>query len=250
MNQNKNEILRRKLKDLRNKNQLTLEELASAIGMSYMSLSRFETGKRVPSDKTLKKIANFYDIPISYFLEQDYFTNDAYGINIIRLNNIYDDSIIAIPIENNNKYNSYRLKFSGKKNEYLHIYQEIGEYSLTGIGTIFLKLDENDVMDLILEIYEKARVIFDKITSVIIYTSVNNSPEIETIIFDGTISEEQLIEDFSDNIDYANIIFGKNDTIFLNTYIENTFKKAITLNYGVLDYDYLKKLYGNTYLNN
>lgn len=247
MNQNKNELLGRKLKDLRNKNQLTLEELASEIGMSYMSLSRFETGKRVPSDKTLKKIANFYDIPISYFLEQDYFTYNDYGINIIKLNNVYDDSILAIPTGTDDKYNTYRLKFSGKKNEYLHIYQEIGEYSLTGIGYQFLNLDQSNVMDLILEIYEKSRVIFDKITSVIIYTSVNNSQEIETIIFDSTINEEQILEDFSDNINYSNIIFGNNDTIFLNTFIENTFNKAITLNYGVLDYDYLKKLYSNTH---
>jgi len=245
VNQNQNELLKRKLKVLRNKNQLTLEELASEIGMSYMSLSRFETGKRIPSDKTLKKIANFYDIPVSYFLEQDYFTYDNYGVNIIKLNSVYDDSILAFPTGIDDKYNTYRLKFSGTKNEYLHIYQEIGEYSLTGIGHQFLNLDQKNVMDLILEIYEKARVIYDKITSVIIYTSINNSQEIETIIFDNTINEEQILKDFSGNIDSSNIIFGNNDTIFLNTFIENTFNKVITLDYGVLDYNYLKKLYCN-----
>lgn len=210
-----------------------------------MSLSRFETGKRIPSDKTLKKIANFYDIPVSYFLEQDYFTYDDYGINIIKLNNVYDDFILAFPTGTDDKYNTYRLKFSGIKNEYLHIYQEIGEYSLTGIGYQFLDIDQKNAMDLVLEIYEKARVIYDKITSLIIYTSINNSQEIETIIFDNTINEEQILEDFSDNIDYTNIIFGNNDTIFLDTFIENTFNKTIALNYGVLDYDYLKKLYSN-----
>lgn len=53
------------------KNKFTQEELAKKIGLSRQALSNIETGKSVPSLKTVVKIAQALDVPIESLL--DYF---------------------------------------------------------------------------------------------------------------------------------------------------------------------------------
>ena len=51
------------------KNKFTQEELAKKIGLSRQALSNIETGKSVPSLKTIVKIAQALDIPIESLLD-------------------------------------------------------------------------------------------------------------------------------------------------------------------------------------
>ena len=53
------------------KNKFTQEELAKRIGLSRQALSNIETGKSVPSLKTVVKIAQVLDVPVATLL--DYF---------------------------------------------------------------------------------------------------------------------------------------------------------------------------------
>ena len=55
-----------RIKELRNKNNLTLRALGQKVNMSSSRLSQYETGKREPRLKTWQKLADFFDVPTSY----------------------------------------------------------------------------------------------------------------------------------------------------------------------------------------
>jgi Zn-dependent peptidase ImmA (M78 family)/DNA-binding XRE family transcriptional regulator len=65
-----------KLKELREKNRLSLQELADQVGVAKQSIHKFENGVVTPSSETLLKIADalkvsysfFYENPVSYNL--------------------------------------------------------------------------------------------------------------------------------------------------------------------------------------
>lgn len=55
-----------RLKELREKNNLTLRELGEKVNMSSSRLSYYETGKRNPKLETWQKLADFFGVPVSY----------------------------------------------------------------------------------------------------------------------------------------------------------------------------------------
>ncbi|MFD1425466.1 helix-turn-helix domain-containing protein [Kroppenstedtia sanguinis] len=56
----------KRLKGLRERENLSREALAKKIGISYWSLSKYETGNREPDIDTLQKIADFFDVSLDY----------------------------------------------------------------------------------------------------------------------------------------------------------------------------------------
>ncbi len=59
-----------RLKQLRNKKNLTLNQLAKYIGTTSMTLSRYENNQRQPDNETLKKIADYFEVSIDYLLDR------------------------------------------------------------------------------------------------------------------------------------------------------------------------------------
>lgn len=57
-----------RLKELRQKNNLTLKELGQKIGMANNTLSQYETGKREPKIETWNKLAEYFNVPTSYLM--------------------------------------------------------------------------------------------------------------------------------------------------------------------------------------
>lgn len=57
-----------RLKELRKRNHLTLEELGHNVGMLNSTLSQYENGKRNPNSEILEKLANFFDVSVPYIL--------------------------------------------------------------------------------------------------------------------------------------------------------------------------------------
>lgn len=57
-----------KLKFLREKNNLSREDLAIALNITYSALSKYETNNRFPDKDTLLKIAKYFDVSIDYLL--------------------------------------------------------------------------------------------------------------------------------------------------------------------------------------
>lgn len=57
-----------RLKELREKNNLTLRALGQEVNMSSSRLSQYETGKREPKIETWDKLAMFFQVPPSYLM--------------------------------------------------------------------------------------------------------------------------------------------------------------------------------------
>lgn len=102
-----------KIRDIRLKKGLTLEELGDKINFNYSNLSKIERGVRTPTLELLEKLAEFYDVPLSYFFGEEAKIPDElkkYGVEWITFveemteKNITPDEIKAI-MEILNKFN-------------------------------------------------------------------------------------------------------------------------------------------------
>lgn len=58
--------MRNRLRQLREKTNLTLSAYSRMIGMPSNTLSQYETGKREPKLKTWEKLANFWEVSVPY----------------------------------------------------------------------------------------------------------------------------------------------------------------------------------------
>lgn len=57
-----------RLKELRQKNHLTLKQLGQELNMRDNTLSQYETGKRNPKLEIWKKLADYFDVSVPYLL--------------------------------------------------------------------------------------------------------------------------------------------------------------------------------------
>lgn len=57
-----------RLKDLREDNDLTQEELSKKLNITRSALSNYEQGTREPSINLLIKIANYFNVTLDYLL--------------------------------------------------------------------------------------------------------------------------------------------------------------------------------------
>ncbi|QHJ84947.1 MAG: hypothetical protein [Caudoviricetes sp.] len=55
-----------RLKELRNRNHLTLKELGQNVGMANNTLSQYENGKRNPNEKVWEQLADYFDVSVPY----------------------------------------------------------------------------------------------------------------------------------------------------------------------------------------
>ena len=60
-----------KLKKLRKEFDLTQEDFANAMGMSFQSVSKWERGDGYPDIELLPIIANYFDVTTDYLLDVD-----------------------------------------------------------------------------------------------------------------------------------------------------------------------------------
>ena len=60
-----------RLKELRQKNNLTLRGLGDKVNMSSSRISQYETGKREPKLETWNKLAEYFNVPTSYLMGTD-----------------------------------------------------------------------------------------------------------------------------------------------------------------------------------
>ena len=62
-------IIGEKIRSIRKKSLLTVDEVAEKIGLSQSMVSQLERGKAKPSLDTLWKLSILFDVPLSYFFE-------------------------------------------------------------------------------------------------------------------------------------------------------------------------------------
>lgn len=59
-------MMKNRIKELRQKNHLTLKEVSQKIGMANNTISQYETGKREPKLETWQKLASFFRVSVPY----------------------------------------------------------------------------------------------------------------------------------------------------------------------------------------
>ena len=72
-----------RIKELREKNNLTLRGLGKEINMSSSRISQYETGKREPKLETWQALANFFDVTVTYLQGIDDKPNTGYSKDYI-----------------------------------------------------------------------------------------------------------------------------------------------------------------------
>ena len=65
-----------KLRELRLKRNLTQQQMAVALDTVQTTYSGWEKDKREPSYEKLKAIANYFQVPIDYLLDNEKYIND------------------------------------------------------------------------------------------------------------------------------------------------------------------------------
>ena len=80
------EILCKRLKQLREENDLTQDDIGLVIGVKKGAVSYYESGRNLPSIVDLTKLADEYDKSLDYFVGRDYnisdCNNELYGEKI------------------------------------------------------------------------------------------------------------------------------------------------------------------------
>lgn len=101
-----------RLKELRQKNKLTLKELGSKVGIPNNSLSQYENGKRQPKIEIWEKLASFFNVSVPYIQGTDRKTFSIDEIIEI-INEYYFESL------NRHKSNTVGSKFVRNVNLYI-----------------------------------------------------------------------------------------------------------------------------------
>lgn len=60
----------KRLKEVRKRNLLTQQELADKLGVSLVTVSRWENGERTPNITIMDKLSKMLNVPISYFTDK------------------------------------------------------------------------------------------------------------------------------------------------------------------------------------
>lgn len=58
--------MKNRIKELRQKNNLTLKGLGKKVGLADNTLSQYETGKRHPKFEVWQKLADYFHVPVPY----------------------------------------------------------------------------------------------------------------------------------------------------------------------------------------
>lgn len=68
-----------RIKEVRKKKGLSLQQVADAVGLGNNTISRYETGKREPKLETWQALANFFDVTVPYLQGIDDKPNTGYS---------------------------------------------------------------------------------------------------------------------------------------------------------------------------
>ena len=67
------ELFSRRFRRLRGRKEVTMVDLAAAIGMSQATISEWEKGNKFPRSGALQQLAIYFNVPMEYFFKEDAF---------------------------------------------------------------------------------------------------------------------------------------------------------------------------------
>lgn len=79
----------KRLSELRKQKGLSQEQLAGDLNISQASISNYESGTTKPDTDILKKIAEYFNVPVAHFFSEEktiFYTNENNGVNIGNFN--------------------------------------------------------------------------------------------------------------------------------------------------------------------
>lgn len=68
-----------RLKELREKQGLTLDDIEEQTGIKRATFSRYENGKSEPKIATWKKLADYFDVSVDYLIGHEKASNHCNG---------------------------------------------------------------------------------------------------------------------------------------------------------------------------
>ncbi|NWK12622.1 helix-turn-helix domain-containing protein [Clostridium cadaveris] len=111
-----------KVKRLRDSKNLTQQELADSINLSQSTIGMIESGKKIGSPATLKKIADFFEVTVDYLLS----TEDKLEMATDSMKRIHDMAQDAL---NDNGFNKIDKLVKENKIETLAAHFENEEFT-------------------------------------------------------------------------------------------------------------------------
>lgn len=96
----------KKMRELRQNKKMSLRELGEAVNINYSHLSRIELGKKNPSLELIEIIAKYYDVPMSYFFDNEHADEEFTDAEKELLENL------ELPLEEIRK--KYKLTLEGR----------------------------------------------------------------------------------------------------------------------------------------
>lgn len=201
-----------RIAELRKEKGLTLQQVADAIGVGNNTISRYENGKREPKLETWVKLANFFNVPVSYLN----------GYENISFYNMRMDTFKAI---SKGKTNSFVMGNLTPKEK-----DDLGGlvYSFASVLAPYIQKIPNDILndDSIKEEisnYNKIRNnILNEITALILYLSEWNTEYSEANkekkLKDKIQMENKLMQKNEEILKKINNLASKNGTISINKY--------------------------------
>jgi transcriptional regulator with XRE-family HTH domain len=139
----KNELLAKRLKDLRKASNYTQEYVASYLNIGRQAYSHYETGRNTPGSETLYSIATLYSIPYQSLLELLVSGNRSYSYETPPVQNSLVNDLSDFLDYMNRPMNEKKLKLlSVKEKELLYYFEKL---SLKDQGDIldFIKIKAN-----------------------------------------------------------------------------------------------------------
>lgn len=179
-----------RLKELREKNNLTLRELGEKVNMSSGRLSQYETGKRNPKLETWQKLADFFGVPVSYLQG----TDDARSLRNYFVHGVINNTQTYNPADS--LINYITTKIEPTLTEIKKLIDE-----LTLIRAINRYLDNKD---------NGVKPIYNPATS----DELNNLDYLKknfSFLFDSAVKEKDIQDVISNAVAQRLIYFSRND---------------------------------------
>lgn len=86
-----------RIKEVRKKKGLSLQQVADAVGVGNNTISRYETGKREPKLETWNKLADYFHVPVAYLKGYTVYTCARCGSYFIPEPNTIRENIKCCP---------------------------------------------------------------------------------------------------------------------------------------------------------
>ena len=86
-----------RIKEVRKRKGLSLQQVAVAVGVGNNTISRYETGKREPKLETWNKLADYFHVPVAYLKGYTVYTCARCGSYFIPEPNTIREDIECCP---------------------------------------------------------------------------------------------------------------------------------------------------------